>query len=183
MQSRRETPGVNPNHHARIYLNGNLVDDRSWTGLMGQTMGADVPQSWILEGVNTVTIENPADLGLTAQEEWSDWIRLDYNDQFVAEAGSLRFDGGGTAEHRYRITGYGTSSLYGYDVSDPLNPAILGGMDIQPDGGNWAVELGNAPGTPMSWGWIGRPNGRWRTLTWWEIQCTIPNLVWHCWIR
>jgi hypothetical protein len=148
MQSRRETPGVDPNHHARIYLNGNLVDDRTWTGLLGQTMGADVPQSWILEGINTITIENPADLGLTTQEEWSDWIRLDYNDRFVAESDSLRFDGGGTGELRFRITGYGTSSLYGYDVSDPLNPAILGGMDIQADGADWAVELGNADGTP-----------------------------------
>lgn len=144
VQSRRETPGPSPNHHARIYLNGHLVDDRTWTGLIGQTLAGDVPQAWILEGANTVRIENPADLGLTTQEEWFDWIRLYYDDRYVAEADYLEFHQATTGPFRFEVTGFGGSGMVVYDVANPSAPVRLTGIWSIQNGAVWTAAFSDA---------------------------------------
>lgn len=148
VQSRRETPGASPNHHVRIYLNGHLVDDRSWTGLKGVTLGADVPHSWVLEGTNTVRIENPADLGLATQEEWTDWIRLFYFDRYVAESDSLEFGADAAGPWRFEVTGFTGSDLLVYDIADPAQPVLLTGVEARLDGSSWTAVFSD-PATAL----------------------------------
>ncbi len=149
VQSRRETPGASPNHHARIYLNGNLVDDRTWTGLEGVTLGADVPHSWVQEGTNTVRIENPADLGLTTQEEWTDWIRLDYLDRYAAESDYLEFGADAAGPWRFEVTGFSGSDLVVYDVADPARPVMLTGVQARLDGSSWTAVFSDPATAPV----------------------------------
>jgi hypothetical protein len=148
IQSRRETPGPSPNHHARIYLNGHLVDDRTWTGLQGLTLGADVPHSWVLEGTNTVRIENPSDLGLTTQEEWTDWIRLDYFDRYVAESDYLEFGADTPGPWRFEIRGFSGSALLAYDITDPSQPVRLTGVQARLDGSSWTAVFSDEAAGP-----------------------------------
>ncbi len=147
IRSRRETPGPSPNHHVRVYFNGNLVDDQRWTGLQARILGGDIPQGWIVEGINTVRVENPADLGLTTQEEWTDWVRVEYYDRFAAESDYLAFDAATTATQKIEVTAFSGSDIVGYDVSDPLAPRRLAGFEVVPDGTGFRVRLSNAPGT------------------------------------
>lgn len=149
VQSRRETPGASPNHHVRIYLNGNLVDDRTWTGLQGVTLGADVPHSWVREGTNTVRIENPADLGLTTQEEWTDWIRLDYLDRYVAESDYLELGADAAGPWRFEVTGFTGSDLVVYDVADPAHPVLLTGVEARLDGSSWTAVFSDPAGAAV----------------------------------
>jgi len=151
VQSRRETPGPSPNHHVRIYLNGNLVDDRTWTGLQGVTLSGPVPPSWIVEGANTVRVQNVADLGLTAQTEWIDWIELTYRDRYVAEGDYLQFTVDRPGPRRTALSGFTASDVRLYDVSSPQAPVRLTGIAVAPDGGLWSAEFSDTldafPGT------------------------------------
>lgn len=132
VQSRRETPGVSPNHHVRIYLNGNLVDDQTWTGLLGVTLSGEVPRSWLLEGINIVRIENPSDLGLTTQTEYSDWIRVEYDRQFVAEDGYLAFGAPSSGPWEFHVEGFSGPEILVYDVNEPQLPVRLTGVVTEP---------------------------------------------------
>ena len=145
---RRETPGATPNHHVRIFLNGNLVDDQTWTGAGPVTLGADVPQSWVLEGTNSVKVEDPSDLGLTVQEEWTDWIELSYRDTYVAEGDYLELGGDAAGPWRFEVTGFTGSDLEAYDVSNPAAPVRLTGISAQPAGATWTCAFSDAVATP-----------------------------------
>ena len=148
VRSRRETPGASPNHHVRIYLNGNLVDDRTWTGLQGVTLADDVPQSWVREGTNTVRIENPSDLGLTAQSEYTDWIRLRYDDRYVAEADALEFGADTAGTWKFQVSGFTGSDGLVYDVADPKAPVRLTGATKTQSGSTWTVAFQSALSSP-----------------------------------
>jgi len=54
---------ANPNHHTKIYLNGQLIDDHSFPSGTEYTFSASVPQSYLVEGTNTLRVEWPARRG------------------------------------------------------------------------------------------------------------------------
>ena len=150
VQSRTETPGASPSHHVRVYLNGHLVDDRMWTGLVAQVLGGDVPASWILEGTNTVRVANFADLGLDVQSELVDWVELAYRDRLVAEDDYFEFTLEPPGPARAVVEGYTGSGVRVYDVTVPGSPVALTGVDVRTSGGLWTVEFSDtlATGTP-----------------------------------
>lgn len=132
VQSRREVPGPSPNHHVRIYVNNHLVDDQTWTGLQSVTLAGDVDQSWLVEGANTVRVENPADLGLTVQTEYTDWIRLTYHDRYVAEGDYLEFGSELSGLQRFEVAGFSGPDVVVYDLGNPASPVRLTGVETTP---------------------------------------------------
>jgi hypothetical protein len=150
VQSRAETPGANPSHHVRVYLNAHLVGDRTWTGMLAQVIGGDVPSSWIVNGTNTVRVVNVADLGLTVQAELVDWIELAYRDRLVAEGDALQFALEPPGPARPIVEGFGGTNVSVYDVTHRESPVALTGVTVRPSGGKWAAEFSDAltTGTP-----------------------------------
>ncbi|HKQ61882.1 MAG TPA: C25 family cysteine peptidase, partial [Candidatus Polarisedimenticolaceae bacterium] len=150
VQSRRETPGASPNHHVRLLLNGQLVDDRSWSGLLGVTLGADVPQAWLHDGANVVRLELPADLGVPVETEYTDWIRLDYHAGYAARGDYLEFAAEASGPWRFEISGFSGADVRAYDVSDPAAPVRLVGGVSSPAGPAFVHRLSDplatAPG-------------------------------------
>jgi hypothetical protein len=140
VQSRRETPGASPNHHVRTWMNGHLVADQTWTGLLGVTLAGDVPAAWLNAGSNVVRIENPSDLGLAIQTEYTDWIELTYPRRYEAVSDSLEFAGPGPGgARRFVVTGFGGSDVILYDLTAPGQPVVITQPALAYDGVSWQI--------------------------------------------
>jgi Propeptide_C25 len=50
-------------HHSIIYLNGNRINDATWATDVECKLEIDIPQSYLMEGDNAITVELPGDTG------------------------------------------------------------------------------------------------------------------------
>jgi len=123
---RSRIQGYTPNHHhLDFYINGqhdgNLVAD--WDGQTEYTGEIPFPQSYLIEGVNTIEITATsavADIGVI------NWFEIDYYDTYTAENDSLRFSGdvtGTITTWEYHVDGFTVANTEDYDIFDITDPA------------------------------------------------------------
>ena len=69
-----------PDHHTRVYLNGHLIDDAYWDGQAEHQFETDIPQSYLVEGSNTISVECPLDLPFVDYDiVFTNWFEIDYH--------------------------------------------------------------------------------------------------------
>jgi hypothetical protein len=120
-----------PNHHTRISINGHLVDDAFWGGQRQYVSEVEFPQSYLVEGENIVTVEALLDTG--AEWDWilPDWFEVGYWRSFdAAEEDQLEFSFSTAGDHEFRVDGFASDSIEVFDITDPLNPKGILGLDI-----------------------------------------------------
>ncbi|MEW5870039.1 MAG: C25 family cysteine peptidase, partial [Chloroflexota bacterium] len=124
---------ASPRHHTRIYLNGYLIDDALWNFLTTYVFDKEVPQTYLLEGVNTITVEALLDNGITASLALINWFEIDYWDAFVADNDTLTFKAGGNGSITPQISAFSTDQLDVLDITDPNSPERLANVSIEAD--------------------------------------------------
>ncbi len=120
-----------PNHHTLVYLNGNLIDNYSFLSGTEYSFSVDVPQSYLVEGTNTLRVECPRDGSITLDEVLVNWFEIDYYESFFAENDQLFFDGDQAGTWEFRVDGFSSTSLEAYDLTNPVSPVIITGATIQ----------------------------------------------------
>jgi hypothetical protein len=133
-----------PNHHTRMSINGHLVDNRFWDGQREYLAEVEVPQSYLLEGENIVRIEALLDTG--AEWDWilPNWFEVGYWRSFDAVGeNQLEFGFSNPGEYEFRVDGFTTDSIEVFDITDPLNPKRIVGLDIS-DTKPYSVTFGDA---------------------------------------
>ena len=123
---------ANPNHHTRIYLNGNLIDDASFPTGAEYTFEVEVPASYLIEGVNTLRLECPRDGVITLDGVYFNWYEIDYLATFMAENDQIEFSFSQVGAQEFRLDGFSSTDLQVYELTDPQNPIIIQGSVIQP---------------------------------------------------
>ena len=121
---------VNPDHHLRLYLNENFLEELSWDGKLPRRIDMELLPGNLLEGDNTLEIENVGDTGARYSMVMLDRFAVEYPRQPVAENGSLegRWSESGTAA----VSGlHGRAHLL--DVTD-ITPRWLTGAEVSADG-------------------------------------------------
>ncbi len=118
---------VNPDHHARFYVNGVQVGDTSWSGAIRATPTFTLPQSLLRSGGNTLTMYAPGDTGardlngFPLEITWLNFFDLMYGRTFEASDDRLRFTPpAGPGE--FMLSGWSAADVLLYDVTDPLFP-------------------------------------------------------------
>jgi hypothetical protein len=86
---------VAPDHHLRLYVNESLAAETSWDGKAEHLVEALIPPGVLLEGDNTLRIENVGDTGAAYSLVFLDRYALSYPRVLAAEAGVLE----GTFRH------------------------------------------------------------------------------------
>ncbi len=120
---------ANPDHHTRVYLNGHLVDDATWDGEVEYTFEAQVPGSYLIEGVNTFTVACPSDLGLAYDAVYVNWFEVDYQRTYTVTNDQLRFGNDAPGTWEYRASGFTTGDVEVFDVTGPADVArIINGV-------------------------------------------------------
>lgn len=119
--------GPTPDHHSRVYLNGHLVDDATWDGWREYQFEHDIPGSYLVEGLNEITVELPFDLGPDVINDiiFVNWFEIDYLDTHVAENDTLLFNESNAGTWAYQVSGFTTDTLHVLDVTSPTVPVRI----------------------------------------------------------
>ncbi len=120
-----------PNHHTKIYLNGHLIDDHSFAAGSEYTFSVSAPQSYLVEGTNTLRVECPRDGSITFDTVLVNWFEIDYYDTYFAESDKQFFDGDTAGTWEYQVDGFSTTDIEAYDITNPLAPIQITGGAIQ----------------------------------------------------
>ena len=126
---------INPDHHVKIYVNDNLVEDTWWDGQTEHLTEADFSQSYLIEGTNVIKVKCPNDTGVGSDVIAINWFEIDYHDTYVAENDSLRFSGEMTdtiTTWEYHVDGFTTNDVEVFDVTDPANVSLIINAVITP---------------------------------------------------
>jgi hypothetical protein len=85
--------GVNatPQHHTQISINGYLVDDHTWSSTGEYLFSIDIPQSYLIDGTNTITVTCPRDGDITIDRVLVNWFEIDYYHSYTS-ANTSRFN-------------------------------------------------------------------------------------------
>jgi uncharacterized repeat protein (TIGR01451 family) len=121
-----------PEHHTRVYLNGHLIDDATWAPRAEHQFTVDVPQSYLLEGTNTISVEVPLDRGITGDYFVVNWFEIDYPDTHVAESDILPFGENDGGAWEYQVSRFTTDTLDVLDVTSPTAPVRVLGSTVEP---------------------------------------------------
>ena len=127
-------PDVNPDHWVKLYLSNDgpdtLIADHAWDGQIGEEVEGDAASSKLSSGANIVRLEIHLLPNIVADAIFVDWFEADYRRAFEAQDDRLTFTRP-TGYSEYRITGFSTSEVGVYDITDPRNPVWL--TDTQTD--------------------------------------------------
>lgn len=133
-------PEYNPDHHTRVYLNGQPVGDFTWDGEVFYNFQTDIPQHLLLEGVNTITTSGVNDLGLpiTGEFIFIDYYDLVYFRDYQSVEDRLVFAASGKGD--YRVSGFSGPDVDLYRITDPAAPRRLTGFTVQ-TGGDYTLDF------------------------------------------
>ncbi len=133
-------PDYNPDHHTRVYLNGNLLGDFTWDGQVFYNFQTDIPQSYFQDGVNTITTVGVNDLGLpiTGEFVFIDYFDLEYYRDYRGEDDRLLFTASGKGD--YLVSGFSGPDLVIYEVTAPAAPRRLVDFTVQ-TGGDYTLDF------------------------------------------
>ncbi|MCP4661274.1 MAG: hypothetical protein GY856_38205, partial [bacterium] len=124
----RTDPVQDPDHHTKVIVNGNALDDQRWNGQVQFQHSASFSQSLLRAGGNTVSIELVADTGAGVDSLYLNFIEIDYTADLAAIANALRFVGAQSGVTEYRLSDFTESAIELYEVTDPLDVVhCLGG--------------------------------------------------------
>ena len=116
---------INPDHHTRIYLNNNLIDDKQWDGQTVFDHDVSMPHSYLLEGTNTARVELVKDTGATVDQVFLNWIEINYFDTYVAENNKLVFTTPSSNTLQFDVTGFTQSDIGVFDITNPNNIVLI----------------------------------------------------------
>ena len=82
----------NPDHHVQVLLNGSLLRDEYFDGLINVPLSIELPQGLLHDGENTLSLVLPGDTGVRFDMVNLDTYGVDYPRAFVARDDRLAFE-------------------------------------------------------------------------------------------
>ncbi len=142
LQGKTSDPDIIPDHHAKVYLNGELLCDAQWDGWDAYDCEASIDHQLLLDGQNEISIEMPGDTAAGEFDQiWLNWIDIKYNRLYEAKNGKLKFRSpvtGGPSTVRFIIYGFDSPNINIFDIS---RDRFLSGVQIQQSGSEYNAEF------------------------------------------
>ena len=120
---------ADPDHHVRVSVNGTPVGEASWDGAAPRTIEAPVTPGLLVEGANTLQIENVGDTAAASSMVLLDRFALEYPRTTAATGSVLRgmFSESGTVE----VSGLGADAIV---------------LDTTLEAPRWLTDAASGPG-------------------------------------
>ena len=128
---------VTPDHHVTVSLNGTGLADEEFDGLTSVPIEVKVPAGLLQEGSNTVTVTLPGDTGVEAEVVNLDSVGLTFPRRFIAQDGSLTFEGSGGT---YRVDNLPSDEVVVY-CHDDGKMERLEDVKIQPGANGYSATF------------------------------------------
>lgn len=111
-----------PDHHLRVYINGQQVADEKWDGKGRRLLQAEFSAEILSEGVNRIVLEAPGDTGVAADLSYLDWLEMGYPRRLRPQNDRLEFWSQGGA---LSLEGF-SGAVFALDTTQPLAPEPIG---------------------------------------------------------
>jgi hypothetical protein len=121
---------ADPDHHTQILINGNLINgsDNQWNGMIEYQNTVTFPQNYLINGSDTLTVKSLGDTQAGANDiVYFNWFDLTYEDTYVAESNLLKFKGEGTGNYQMEVSGFTSSEIFLFDITDTVEPQQVTG--------------------------------------------------------
>jgi len=147
---------VNPDHHTRVYLNGQEVDDQYWDGQIKFFHRIEGPQSLLLNGPNQIEVEYVGDTGAIVDTVYLNYIEITYLATLLTTQDVLKFTPGRSGRFTFDVAGFSTDQIEVFDITDPLAVRHLENIDIVQDGSSYSAEFEDFVSTTSTYLVIGQ---------------------------
>lgn len=127
-----EDMAVNPDHRARLSVNGQDVAESDWDGKGWRVITATLPADLVQPAGNSLVLTASGDTGAAVDVVYLDRVDLAYARRLAAEAGRLEFSAEAGAS--VAIEGLDAASALLWDVTDPGAAQPLSGAQASPAG-------------------------------------------------
>lgn len=132
---------VDPDHYARLYINGHLIGEAYWDGYEEFMGSFQFDNSLLRPGANTFTLETPGQPGLTEDAVFLNWLEIAYRQAFEAVNDQLRFSLSGPGSQTIEIAGFSTPAIELYDITDPSHVVRLTDFSVTAQGGSYRLRF------------------------------------------
>jgi len=147
-----------PHHQTRLRVNGTQVVERAWSGQVPLTLTAILPPNLAQAGANRVEVE-ALTISQSISQYFLDWIEFDYQRVYSATDDNLAFSGPGNGRFTFAIEGFTSVDPTVFDVTNPLQPVRLTGVQTEANNGGFRVRFGESSSaesrylalTPAQW--------------------------------
>ncbi len=141
---------ISPNHVAEVRLNNILLGgSQTWNGHDAHRLALDIPEALLADGDNTIKITALLIDGLDFDEYYLDSFELQYDRSYRALDDRLVASSHGQPE--VFVSGFSSSDISVFDLSDPLHPVGLDPVRIYSDGGSYTVGFSTAGSPSHLW--------------------------------
>jgi len=114
---------ANPDHHALISVNGQLVDDVMWDGLSAEEMTLTLDADLLADGANSLEIEGRLDTGAPYSIFYLDSFDVTYRSLYHAYENRLQFSAAGNSA--ILVSGFTRPDIMVFDITDPVAPVFI----------------------------------------------------------
>lgn len=122
-----------PDHHTRLRLNGALIDDQFWDGDGEYWHTVVVSDSLLQAGANTLTVESVS-TAAAVNSLYVNWLEVEAHHTHTAVSDALDFYAPGPGAYRFDVTGFTTSTLDLWDITDAARPTRIVSATAIPTG-------------------------------------------------
>jgi len=109
-----------PDHHLKIYVNGNYRGEGHFDGQRKYECTVNVDQSLLKHGSNTLQVELVNDTG-SPNSIYMNYFDVEYYDKFFASDSSLSFDIDVSGNKKIQVSNFSESSIEIFDISNHNN--------------------------------------------------------------
>lgn len=123
-------------HQVTVRINGELLDPLNWVGKTGGTGTYQIPTAFLREGTNTLQLQAPF---ITGDQSIFNSLKVNYFRKYEAIQNRLSFY---TNSYRQTsISGFASSNIRVFDLTNPDSPSLLTNLSIQENNGNFSVVM------------------------------------------
>ncbi|HNW60088.1 MAG TPA: C25 family cysteine peptidase [bacterium] len=138
---------ANPDHHVRLYLNDQLVDEAYWDNQTAITRTQTITEPKILSENNTLRFKLPLDLkNVSIDKILVNYVDLQFTGRLVADNDSLRVLLPAGGQRLVRLDGFSSDQIYAFTEEGQ----IFTGYQMQQRGGGWSCYLGYQAEAPRN---------------------------------
>jgi len=139
---------INPDHHARILLNGAQVGDVLWDGNTWQIAEMPIAQNLLVAGNNTLSVVCPNDTGVGYDVVYVDWAEIEFANTFRAEGNALAFTYDTAGAFKFQVDGFGADQIAVYNVTNPAAVVRIEGIEATRPGSTWTARFQDTLSAP-----------------------------------
>lgn len=123
-------------HLAKIILNRRVVMECDWISMLEYEESGYISQRYLHRGNNNLQIDMP---GTAMDQVFFNWIELEFRRAYTAEQGCLRFSGSLDSSAQYEISGFTSSDIGLFRITNPGFVDRLDEYVVEGEGGVYTV--------------------------------------------